>query len=48
MKYLILKIGRFSKGSLTADFLENQTIYDLFEWLKECKKIFKEEEVKTK
>jgi len=38
----MLKIGRFSEGSATLEYLENQSIYDLFKLSELCYKIEKE------
>lgn len=42
----MLKIGRFSEGSATLDYLENQPIYNLFELSELCCEIRKEEKTK--
>lgn len=43
---MMLKIGRFSDGSATLDYLEKKPIYDLFELSELCCKINKEEKTK--
>lgn len=42
----MLKIGRFSEGSATLEYLENLPIYDLFKLSELCYKINKEEKTK--